>query len=106
MKTNVFSYAKRDLKMGEKLDGRGGVNCYGLIENMEDTIDNPGLPILISNNLKLKRDIRKDERIGLNDVEYDPKEKAFNLYFEASGIYVAATHQREARPVDETYQFV
>ena len=106
MKTNVFSYAKRDLRAGEKLDGRGGELCYGLIENMEDTVDNPGLPILISNNLKLKRGIRKDERIGLNDVEYDPKEKAFNLYFEASGIYVPARHQREERPVNETYQFV
>jgi predicted homoserine dehydrogenase-like protein len=84
MKTNVFSYAKRDLKKGESLDGRGGKHCYGLIENMEDTAELPGLPILLADKLRLKRDIRKDERISLADVEYDAKAKPFALYFEAA----------------------
>jgi len=105
MKTNVFTYAKSDLKQGDVLDGRGGKQAYGLIENLEDSIDNPGLPILISNKLKLKRDIRKDERISLNDVEYDPKEKAFSLYFEAGGIFSRKPPQNTFVP-QETYQFV
>ena len=36
MKTNVFCYAKKDLKAGEFLDGMGGFASYGLIENLED----------------------------------------------------------------------
>lgn len=85
MKTNVFSYAKQNLKKGQVLDGKGGRHCYGLIENMEDGFNDPGLPILISENLRLKRDIQKDQRIGLNDVEFDPRERSFKFYFEASG---------------------
>jgi predicted homoserine dehydrogenase-like protein len=86
MKTNVFSYAKKDLKQGDRLDGKGGFQCYGLIENMDQINPPDGLPILINDNLKLKRDVRKDERITLQDVEIDPLDRAFKLYFEAAGI--------------------
>lgn len=106
MKTNVFSYAKHDLKKGDILDGKGGYQCYGLIENMEEGIENPGLPILISDNLRLKRDIRRDERIGLNDVEFDPNEKAFKLYFEASGYFSAPSARVLQNVFQERYQFV
>ncbi len=86
MKTNVFSYAKEDLKQGDRLDGKGGRQCYGLIENMDRPEVHSGLPILLSDNLKLKRDIGKDERITLQDVEVDTSNKAFDLYFQAAGI--------------------
>lgn len=86
MKTNVFSYAKRDLKKGEVLDGKGGFKTYGMIENMSDNLDSPGLPILISENIVLKRDISRDQRITLNDVEFNPEHRPFRLYFDAAGI--------------------
>ena len=85
MRTNVHTYAKRDLKAGDRLDGMGGFNSYGLVENLADVESDPGLPILLNDNLKLKRDIRKDQRISLQDVEYDAQEKAFQLYFQALG---------------------
>lgn len=85
MRTNVHSYAKRDLKAGELLDGMGGFNSYGLIENLDDSKTQPGLPILLNDNLRLKRDIAKDQRITLSDVEFNPKEQAFDLYFKALG---------------------
>jgi predicted homoserine dehydrogenase-like protein len=83
MRTNVHTFAKRDLKAGDKLDGMGGFNSYGLIENIEDPSTYTGLPILLNDNLRVKRDIRKDERISLEDVEYNPRDKAFELYFES-----------------------
>lgn len=83
MRTNVHTYAKRNLKAGDRLDGMGGFNSYGLIENLEGIESNPGLPILLNDNLKLKRDIARDERIGLQDVEFNAKDKAFELYFHA-----------------------
>jgi predicted homoserine dehydrogenase-like protein len=85
MRTNVHTYAKRDLKEGDRLDGMGGFNSYGLIENLDAGQSNAGLPILLNDNLKIKRDIAKDQRIGLQDVEFDPNDKAFQLYFEALG---------------------
>ncbi len=85
MRTNVHTYAKRNLRTGEKLDGMGGFNSYGLIENLDEHPASPGLPILLNENLTLKRDIPKDGRISLDDVEYNPQNKAFQLYFEALG---------------------
>ena len=85
MRTNVHTYAKRDLKAGDLLDGMGGFNSYGLIENLTDNQSNPGLPILLNENLKLKKDISKDQRIGLEDVEFNADDKAFKLYFQAIG---------------------
>ena len=44
--TNVFAYAKRDLREGERLDGIGGYACYGLIENYHE--GHAGLPICLA----------------------------------------------------------
>lgn len=87
MRTNVHTYAKRDLRAGDRLDGMGGFNSYGLIENLADVENDPGLPILLNDNLKVTKDIRKDQRISLRDVEYDAQDKAFQLYFQALGQY-------------------
>lgn len=106
MKTNVFAYAKHDLKAGCTLDGKGGHTCYGLLENMSDNFIEPGLPILISDNLKLKRDIRKDQRIGLNDVEFDLTDKKFALYFQAAGLPVPDRSKETEKQVDPSYHLV
>jgi predicted homoserine dehydrogenase-like protein len=106
MRTNVFTYAKHNLRKGDVLDGRGGHHCYGLIENLEPNTDNPGLPVLISDSLRVKRDIAKDERIGLNDVEYDPKDKTFDLYFAAAGLDLAGQSRKPDPRLEITYQFV
>lgn len=68
MKTEVICYAKKDLQAGDILDGPGGFMSYGLIENRHDG-SNSGLPIIISKNVKLRRTIARDERIGWNDVD-------------------------------------
>lgn len=68
MKTEVICYAKKDLRAGEILDGPGGFTSYGLIENRHDG-SNSGLPIIISKNVKLRRAVARDERIGWNDVD-------------------------------------
>ena len=82
MKTNVFCYAKKELNKGDMLDGMGGFTSYGLIENIE-TQSTPGVPICLSDNLVLKRAIPRDQRISIDDVAYDPKDPAFELYLKA-----------------------
>jgi predicted homoserine dehydrogenase-like protein len=81
--TNVFSYAKIDLKKGQELDGMGGYAAYGLIENIDETYTDPGVPICIAENMTLKRDIPKDERISWDDIEYDPEDFAISLYLKS-----------------------
>jgi predicted homoserine dehydrogenase-like protein len=82
-KTNVFSYAKTDLERGGELDGMGGYAAYGLIENLDDPGRVAGVPICIAENMTLKRDIAKDERIGWDDVEHDETDPAIALYLAA-----------------------
>lgn len=78
--TNVYTYAKKDLRAGDALDGIGGYTAYGLIENCVDNREHPGLPICLSENVTLRRDISIDQKILLEDVIYDPAEPAFELF--------------------------
>jgi predicted homoserine dehydrogenase-like protein len=82
-RTNVYAYAKRDLRAGERLDGVGGYACYGLIENCDDQSDHPGLPICLAENVTLNRDVAKDGKIAIDDVNYDPNRADFRMYAEA-----------------------
>ncbi len=81
-RTNVYAYAKRDLREGEMLDGIGGYACYGLIENCGPK-GHPGLPICLADDLPLRRDIRKDQPILLADVEVPSDRIDFELYHRA-----------------------
>lgn len=85
MKTNVFAYAKQDLKEGDMLDGMGGFASYGLIENLEENRENPGIPICIAEKMKLKKPIAKDQKIYLQDVQFDRNDPAFEMYLQACG---------------------
>jgi len=66
---DVITIAKRDLKKGEILDGIGGFTCYGTIENADISRGQHLLPMGISENCRLKRDIPKDQQIAYEDVE-------------------------------------
>lgn len=84
-KTNVYAYAKRDLHKGEKLDGVGGYTCYGMIENCSENVSLPGLPICLAEDVVLKKDIAKDEKVFLRDVAYDSSRADYRLYALAAG---------------------
>ncbi len=80
LKTNVYAYAKRDLARGERLDGIGGFTCYGLVENSGENNKTPGLPVCLAEDVVLKRDIARDEKILLADISYDHSRLDFKLY--------------------------
>jgi predicted homoserine dehydrogenase-like protein len=103
--TNVISYAKRNLKKGDRLDGPGGFQSYGLIENLKDSTK-PGLPILLNENLKLKRDLAKDERIAFDDVEFNSDDQMFSMYFQSLELSRLRNAPKVKEPVGEKYQFV
>jgi predicted homoserine dehydrogenase-like protein len=83
--TNVFAYAKRNLRCGEKLDGLGGYACYGLIENCSDD-GNSGLPICLADDLILNKDVSKDRAIHVGDVQLKTKREDFKMYEKASSL--------------------
>lgn len=69
---DTVSYAKRDLKAGERLDGMGGFTCYGLVERADICRRENALPIAVSLDCRLKRNIAKDQPIAYADVELPP----------------------------------
>ena len=71
----VASIAKQDLKKGEKLDGEGGFCARGKLITSEKSKKEKILPLGLTDNAILKKDIFKDEIIKLEDVELNlPKE--------------------------------
>lgn len=80
-RTNVFSYAKKPLRAGTKLDGIGGHCCYGLIENVPSG-GHHGLPISLAEDVRLVRDLAQDQPLTLDDIEVPQTRTDFALYFE------------------------
>jgi homoserine dehydrogenase len=66
---DVASYAKKDLKKGDKLDGEGGFCARGRLVTSEKSKREKILPLGLTDNAILKRDINKDDVIKLDDVD-------------------------------------
>jgi len=65
----VVSVAKRNLSVGEHLDGVGGFCTYGLIENSSVARAMAALPIGLSEGCKLVRNVSQDDVLSTNDIE-------------------------------------
>ena len=74
--TKTAAMAKFDLKKGQKLDGIGGDTVYGQIYLEKESKDY--LPVGLSHEAVIKKDIPQDQPIKMNDVEL-PKNSATKL---------------------------
>jgi len=79
-RTNVFAYAKRDLKAGENLDGLGGYTAYGLVENFDAAHPSDGVPICLAHDVVLTRDIPMDTAIKMSDIVSPAGRDDWRLY--------------------------
>lgn len=68
---DVVARAKRNLSIGEMLDGDGGYTVYGALRPAERSVKEGELPVGLAYNMRLKRPIPADEVIRWADVEYD-----------------------------------
>ncbi len=71
----VASIAKKDLKKGDKLDGEGGFCARGRLITSEKSKKEKILPLGLTDNALLKKDVSKDETIKLEDVELNLPEE-------------------------------
>jgi len=69
--TDVVSIAKKDLSSGEILDGEGGFTSRGRLVTSRNSVDSNFLPLGLSDGAKIKKSIKKDEFIKIDDVEID-----------------------------------
>ena len=68
---DVVSIAKKDLSSGEILDGEGGFTSRGRLVTSRNSVDSNFLPLGLSDGAKIKKSIKKDEFIKIDDVEID-----------------------------------
>jgi predicted homoserine dehydrogenase-like protein len=89
----VVTVAKRDLKAGERLDGIGGFCAYGLIENAPVSRSMSALPIGLSEDRVLRRDVAKDDVVAFDDVESVPDGIVEKLWKEQNARWPATAHE-------------
>jgi predicted homoserine dehydrogenase-like protein len=65
---DVVALAKRDLRPGDKLDGPGGYTVYGACENAGVAADENLLPIALSEDCEVVREIGRDQALTYADV--------------------------------------
>jgi predicted homoserine dehydrogenase-like protein len=76
---DVVATAKRDLKVGEILDGEGGYTVWGKLLPAEKSRAIRGLPLGLAHQIKLKRPVKLGQCLSWDDVEIDPNLPAVKL---------------------------
>jgi len=90
----VVTVAKRDLKAGERLDGVGGYCAYGLIDNHTSARAANALPIALSDDCVLLRDIAKDAVVSFDDIRLPATRLSDTLWQEQQQRWPCATPAR------------
>lgn len=83
---DVAATAKRDLPLGETLDGEGGFTVYGTLLPARGSIAAGYLPIGLAHQVRLKRPVAAGEKIRWEDVAIDRQDETvkFRLEMEAA----------------------
>lgn len=68
--TEVVAYAKKNLEMGEKLDGIGGFTCYGMIDNYGTASGERALAMGLTDGAVMRRAVEADVPLAIDDVEF------------------------------------
>ncbi|MGI9522602.1 MAG: NAD(P)H-dependent oxidoreductase [Hyphomicrobiaceae bacterium] len=75
----VVATAKRALKAGEMLDGEGGACVWGKQTPAVVSLEAGYLPLGLSHDVKLKRDVEVGEQLKWDDVELDQSNRAVQI---------------------------
>ena len=76
---DVAAIAKKDLGVGETLDGEGGFTVSGGLRPAEISVANKYLPLGLAHNVRLKNPVLKDAAVTWDDVEIDERIEAVRL---------------------------
>ena len=76
---DAVATAKRDLKVGEILDGEGGYTVYGTLMPAAASLELGGLPIGLAHGIALKRDVARDKKVRWADIDIDLTAQAVTI---------------------------
>ncbi len=83
----VATFAKRDLHAGQRLDGIGGFDTYGLVVDAADCADQDLLPVGLSEFARLTSDVRQDEPVRYGAVTIDEDNPVVRLRREQDRLF-------------------
>jgi predicted homoserine dehydrogenase-like protein len=76
---DVTATAKRDLRVGEILEGEGGYAVFGQLMPAQDALSRRTLPIGLASGAKVIRPVAKAQPLSYTDVELDPNRLVVKL---------------------------
>ncbi|MBA2667971.1 MAG: NAD(P)-dependent oxidoreductase [Trueperaceae bacterium] len=95
-RVDVVAHAKRDLQVGEKLDGLGGYLTYGACERSDRVADEGMLPIGIAEGAYLRRAVPRDRVLTLADVDLPDGRLVIDLRAEQDRVLGRTSAARDA----------
>jgi predicted homoserine dehydrogenase-like protein len=76
---DVVAVAKRDIKVGEILDGEGGYTVWGRLMPATASVAAQALPIGLASNIALTRPVRQDQVITMGDISAETTSQAWQV---------------------------
>lgn len=95
----VVAVAKRDLKIGERLDGIGGFCAYGLIESSPVARALEALPIALSEGCVMRSNVSKDSVLTFDDVEQPSRGLVDDLWHQQREQWLPLAPASPSQPV-------
>ncbi len=86
---DVVATAKRDLKVGEILDGEGGYTVWGKLLPAAKSKSFGGLPLGLSHGAKVLRAVKKGQSLSWADVAIDTNASAYRSRMEMEKLFAA-----------------
>ena len=84
---DVMSVAKRDLKVGEMLDGEGGYTVWGKLLPARSSLGLGGLPIGLAHRMALCRPVTRGQIVTWEDVVIDQQDSAIAFRREMEWVF-------------------
>lgn len=78
-RSDVAAQAKRDLKVGEYLDGEGGYTVSGILRPTSISVKNQYVPLGLAHKLKLIKQVPEGRPVTWSDVEISGESEAYKL---------------------------
>lgn len=83
---DAVAVAKRDLQVGDWLDGEGGYTVWGKLIPAPKSVEENALPIGLAHSVKLSKPVPRGQLVTMGDVETLPQSKALDLRREMMGV--------------------
>ena len=84
---DVVATAKRDLKVGEMLDGEGGYTVWGKLLPAEKSAARGGLPLGLAHDVKVVREVKQGQSLTWADVLMDTTTDAYKVRREMEAMF-------------------